>query len=130
MTTLTAAEIAAFLAEVEAGRVTLHPAGEPQEVYASDVEYKASNGWTIVVFNDCNEWDYISEITAADGRTATFDDIQAMPDVKSYRPSDEMAWQRYRIPGYLRFRCTRCGARLAARGDGRSLCDACLSQPS
>ena len=110
--TLSEQEIWQFLRGIEAGTVTLVPHAEPQAVYAGNVVYRASNGWDIWVFNDCNEWDYIEAIDTADGRSIGFDGLDAISSLADYRPSEEVAWSRYRIPGYLRFRCTQCGTDL------------------
>ncbi len=102
----------AFLHSVEAGEVTLTPLQEPQDVYAGPVDYAASNGWQVSVYNDCNEWDYIERVRTADGLECDYDFIyEHMPQVDAYQPSEEVAWSRYRIPGYMKFRCVYCGRR-------------------
>ena|ERR1700677_1552785 len=107
---VTEAEILAFLKSVEEGPVTLTPSGEPQDIYAGHVEYTASNGWVVTIFNDCNEWDYIEHLRTPDGRECCYDQINDfMPQVDAYSPSEEVAWERWRIPGYCKFRCVRCG---------------------
>ena len=105
-------ELSHFLKAVEDGSVSLTPELEPQDVYAGNVCYIASNGWRIVVYNDANEWDYIDSITTSDGRIFNFNAIDDMPAVDAYEPSEEIAWIRYGIPGYRRFRCKECGTRL------------------
>lgn len=108
-------EIWEFLHAIESGGVVLTPDGdrEPQEIYASNVAYSASNGWRIVVYNDANEWDYIDEIVTADGRRIKYEEIAtSFPDIEAYVPSEEMSWSRYRIPGYLRFRCPACSSEI------------------
>lgn len=108
-------EIWEFLRAIESGSVVLTPDGErePQEIYAANVAYSASNGWKIVVFNDANEWDYIDEIVTADGRRIVYDEIAvSFPDIDNYEPSEEISWSRYRIPGYMRFRCAVCDVQL------------------
>ena len=107
---LTESEVLAFLGDVESGAILLVALREPQDVYAGAVEYAASNHWTLTVFNDANEWDYIEELCTADGRRCDYDMIFAqMPRVNAYQPSEELAWTRYRIPGHMMFRCVRCG---------------------
>ena len=118
-------EVLRFLSNIEEGTVTLHPVHEPQEIFAGNVCYKASNGWQIVIFNDANEWDYIDFIETSDGRTIDYDDLEHMPDVDKYSPSDEIAWLRYGIPGYCIFRCKRCGKELKRPKDNSFLCDKC-----
>lgn len=119
-------EVREFLDGIEKGTITLLPKNDPQDVYAGDVEYEASNGWHIIIFNDANEWDYIDTIKTPDGRTLNFDELQQkMPTISCYEPSDEIAWKRYGIPGYCRFRCKRCGVQLK-RMDLRCLPFLCI----
>ena len=81
---------------IEDGDITIE--GDPG--FAGDVAYKASNGWTIVVFNDCNDWDYIASIKTDDGREIDFDELSAsMPEIADYRPSEEVSVSRYGIGG-------------------------------
>jgi hypothetical protein len=104
-------EIWEFLRAIESGSVALTPDGErePQDIYAANVAYSASNGWRIVIFNDANEWDYIDEIVMADGRRIVYDEIaDSFPDIENYKPSEEISWSRYRIPGHTRFCCVVC----------------------
>ena len=122
---LTEDEVLAFLRSVERGEVTLDPQQEPQEIYAGNVEYHASNGWTITVFNDANEWDYIEQLCTADGRECHHEALANMPKVESYGPSSEVAWMRYRIPGYCKFRCTRCGQVLTPPFNPPYVCPKC-----
>ncbi len=101
-------ELLKFLMQVEAGSVLLTPTIETQGVYAGNVEYIADNGWRIVIFNDADEWDYIDNVTAADGRTADFEKIELMSTVNSYEPTEKTALKRYRIPENTMLRCKIC----------------------
>lgn len=95
------ARLRAFLESVERGEITLvsHGAKEPQQVYAGNCWYTASDGTKLVVFNDCNEWDYIDHIEFPDGLRLGFEAISI-----EYTPSEEVSWRCYGIPGYLKFR--------------------------
>lgn len=84
-------DVIKFLANIESGTVRLEPQHEPQSVYAGNVSYKASNGWEIVIFDDANEWDYIDFIRTSDGREIDFDELELMPQVNNYEPSDDIA---------------------------------------
>lgn len=95
---------------IESGEIVLKPHREPQRVYAGTVGYEASNGWRIVIFNDANAWDYIEWITASDGTCVDFYDMEYHSDLNKYVPSDEVAWRRCGIPGYLQNRCKKCEA--------------------
>ncbi|HWZ45054.1 MAG TPA: hypothetical protein VNW97_16385 [Candidatus Saccharimonadales bacterium] len=102
-------ELMEFLKAVEEGAISLRPEADPQDIYAGNVPYAASNGWQIAIFNDCNEWDYIDGVETSDGRRLRFDDIDGfMPIAREYVPEDDVAWRRYGIPGYCTFRCTSC----------------------
>lgn len=37
--------------------------------YSGWPSWTTADGWRVVVFNDCGDWDYIDSITAPDGRT-------------------------------------------------------------
>jgi hypothetical protein len=130
MPSLSEAELIEFLKAIEDGSVILHPDDDPQDVYAGNVSYSASNGWRITIFNDCNEWDYVDRVQTADGRSLDFDSIESMPQAGAYDPTAELAWSRYGIPGYCSFRCKRCGTRLEAMALRCSpfLCESCRSQ--
>ncbi len=82
-----------------------------------------------MVFNDANEWDYIDSITTSDGRLFDYRALKEMLAVDTYEPSVGIAWTRYGIPGYCRFRCKECGARLIKPKGGSMrppfLCLAC-----
>jgi len=44
-----------------------------KEVYAGEVRFRMG-GYEMVIYNDCNELDYVDSATAADGREGDFDD--------------------------------------------------------
>ena len=125
------AEIRELLTAIECGTVHLTPMQEPQRMYTGIVEYDVDNGWRLAVFNDCNEWDYIEWIEAPDGRRVDYDQLcDASSDLAHYVPSTSVAWDRYYIPGHMKFRCTLCGAVLkrGSRGD-LFQCDSCQIAP-
>lgn len=109
-------EAMAFLQQVEAGELTLTPNRQPQAAFVGHVTYAASNGWTVVIFNDANEWDYVHDIETADGRTLSRADATTLLD--RYDISDEIAWTRYRLPGCCRLRCEACGRDIDRRPHG------------
>lgn len=98
------AEVWKLLGDIEVGTVTLTSLGEPQNGNGP-VWYEASNGWELRIFNDANEWDYLEDVRSPDGRVTLHADISVhMPRVASYRPSAEVAWARYGIPGHMKRR--------------------------
>jgi hypothetical protein len=105
-------ELLEFLNCIENGEVFLKQQDDPQDIYAGNVRYVASNGWRIVVFNDANEWDYIDEVRSDDGRILGYDEIEEMATAGAYEPSEDVSWSRYGIPGHMKFRCKECGMRL------------------
>lgn len=93
MKTLPVEEALAFLWSIDRGEVTLRPVGETwDEVFAGNVEFEASNGWLLTVFNDCDSWDYIDEIRSNDGRSLKYEEMVGT-DVDRWHPSEEAARQ-------------------------------------
>jgi hypothetical protein len=90
-------DIQKFLADIEQGIITLELAdNKPEDVYCGDVYYIASNGYIIIIFNDCNEWDYIdSIIDTEDCYIYEFGDSNI---IDSYEPSVQVAKERYYFP--------------------------------
>jgi len=131
MAGITEEELLEFLRAIEEGTIALQPEEcIPQDIYAGNVPYVASNGWRITIFNDCNEWDYVEHVITPDGRSLSFDEIDdLMPVARDYTPDVEVAWSRYGIPGYMRFRCTNCGADIEAKALTKAeyLCNGCRS---
>ncbi|MBD2090458.1 hypothetical protein H6F67_11385 [Microcoleus sp. FACHB-1515] len=123
-------EILDFLTGIEEGKIILIPKHEPQHIYAGNVSYRASNNWTIVIFNDANEWDYIDCIKTDNGRKIDFNQIELLPVVGKYYPSAEVSWTRYGIPGYCKFRCTKCGSLIQASKESIYICQQCERSPS
>lgn len=100
----TESELLSFLQKIETGEITLEHTGSrtPADIYAGDVQYRASNGWLLTVFNDCNEWDYIDAIQRG-GTRVDYDALSKhYPRVAQYSPPDEVARRAYGIPGYLK----------------------------
>ena len=120
-------EIRELVAAIEQGTVQVTPTEEPQAVYAGVVEYVASNGWRLAVFNDCNEWDYLQWVVAPDGRRVDYDQLDDFArELSQYQPDETVAWERYGIPKYPTFRCTVCGTILESGKRKVFKCDLCL----
>jgi hypothetical protein len=129
MAGITEEELLEFLKAIEEGTISLRPDEcIPQDIYAGNVPYTASNGWRITIFNDCNEWDYVDHVIAPDGRELSFDEIDDLMLVaRDYTPDSEIAWRRYGIPGYMRFRCAKCGVDIKPKAltQAEYLCHRC-----
>lgn len=81
-----------------AGHKPVNPE-EWSEKYAGDVRFRLPNGWVVVVFNDCNDWDYVDSVEAPDGRSWS-----PWPAEAEYGEGDppavhELAWAHPRDPG-------------------------------
>jgi hypothetical protein len=107
---LPVSELLALYAAIASGDVRLTALQDPQEVYAGNVVYACSNGWTLTIFNDANEFDYVDKVSSPDGRDAWFDELEGTQG--DWVPSAAVAWRCFGIPGYCKFRCYGCGATL------------------
>jgi hypothetical protein len=65
-------DVIRFIFEVERGEIPLTPREDPSEVFAGNVTYDAPGGWVMVVFNDCNSFDYIDGIIDPSGQLWSF----------------------------------------------------------
>lgn len=117
-------EVLAVLHKIERKQIRLKPVRCPQSTYAGNVVYEASNGWTLRVFTDCNEWDYLDSVVLPNGveydfweeglRTTKWD--AEYEPIREYTPSPEVSWECYRIPGYLKKEKCDCKA-IACTGE-------------
>jgi hypothetical protein len=95
-----AEEVAEILRKIGDGEITPRIAeGHPgwQELFSGNVHFDAG-GWRIVVFVDCDDWDYVDSVFSPDGRIGKFEDWCA--------PVDEPDHQRCQ-PDELLFRQDR-----------------------
>lgn len=88
-------EVLAVLRQIETGEVLVTPDQHPFDVFAGNVSYEASNGWTFVIFNDCDDWDYVDSFAAPGEPFVSIFDRPGFEDVISYRPSAEVARVRW-----------------------------------
>lgn len=89
------------------------------------MEYTATNGWRLALFNDGNEWDYLEWIEAPDGRRVHDDQLGESSDLVNDAPGPSVAWDRDGMPGNRTFRCLRCGTALESPHDEVFLCGTC-----
>ena len=82
-----------FLQEAVEGKILLEPLELPEDVFAGDVTYLARNngsndsefaGGKIVVFNDCNDFDYLDRFEFPDTSVLDFDSM--CWELMNYRP--------------------------------------------
>lgn len=118
-------KILKFLKNIETGEVKLTPRDEPQEVFAGTVEYDADNNWSLGIFNDANEWDYIEWVRSNTGEFIQFKDFGQ--ELSDYEPPGEVAWKMYGIPGYMKFRCKLC-YKTIKKNTNLYICSKCKNQ--
>jgi hypothetical protein len=72
-------EIADLLRQVGRGEVAARlvaPSCSWQQVYAGNVEFDI-NGYRVVIFNDCDELDYVDSVVTPDNRVGDFEEWYA-----------------------------------------------------
>lgn len=105
---ITEPDVLELLRAIRDGKVTVQPLIRPQGA-ESLVTYETSNKWTIKLFLDWNEWDYIDSISHG-AKTIRYNEIVLfMRKVIQFFPTEEEAWRIWGIPGYLKHRCEECG---------------------
>jgi|GEM_PF-623979 len=104
---LTEDEVLAVLYALERGEVTISTRQLQwvEDSGGGDTPILCSNGWCFVIFNDSCEWDYISRVTAPDGRWLSYADIAGgpgepvpMPRLEDYRPPPEISLDVWGLP--------------------------------
>lgn len=81
--TLPKAQVEAFLKAIDAGSVSLRRLNAGNNVY---LNYEASNGWKLTVFNDAGCFDYVDHVESADGGAACYYDLYDEADPLVYDP--------------------------------------------
>lgn len=99
--TIDAADVAHQLADLARGLINfrLTPAGDEAAItwadaYCGHVDLQLGTGWTITVFNDCGDWDYVDAARAPDGREQ--DDWHTGDSVGWFDPSCMLSPPIYR----------------------------------
>ena len=66
---MTEQDIVAMCEAVDAGTLSVELLGGQtwDEAYSGNMQFRFANGFGLLVFNDCGEWDYIDSYIAADG---------------------------------------------------------------
>jgi hypothetical protein len=88
MSKLADSDVLEVLRAVDRGEIILESV---EQVYSGNRTYKTNTGWVLVVFIDCNDWDYLDSATAPDGRTWNYDLSPDSPDLL-YEPADPRQW--------------------------------------
>lgn len=91
-------QVLEVLEKIHKGELTVAPIETIDEAnFFGNVAYAISNGWSIVVFIDGGEFDYIDSVTTGDGTIFDFDEIWKLAEKEdgTITPrSDE--WNRLR----------------------------------
>ncbi len=91
-----------LLDDIEKGAISV--ALVEGDILAGKVKYQTSNGWTIVVFSDGDDWDYVSSIAPPSGERFELwpehekDDSAQLRALRSYHPPAD---QLTKIWGFL-----------------------------
>lgn len=102
--TLPVDEALAILEAVDSGDDEIVDGDDWEDVYAGNVAWRTKRGHTVVVFNDCNSWDYVDTVRHADGRECepyeqiedgSFVDIPDIDIVGRWWPDN---WERWPLP--------------------------------
>ncbi len=66
---MTEQDILAMCKAVDAGELSVELEGGKtwDEAYSGNMRFRFGNGFRLVVYNDCGEWDYIDSYIAPDG---------------------------------------------------------------
>jgi hypothetical protein len=67
--------------------------------FCADLEYKLSNGWTVVVFNDCGDWDYIDSVITDTGERFEFRLVEHWCNWQPSNP-ERWGWRRTTFSGW------------------------------
>lgn len=101
---ITPEDVMQVLENIEKGRITLSLVDlDSVRCGWADLEYKASNGWTLVVFEYEYTWDYLDAIIFPDGSKINLRQGEVLNDpkwegVREYRPPREVIRNVYQIP--------------------------------
>lgn len=100
------ADIWKLIKDIEKGErwLTKHlepalPCADYYCMHMGDVKFTSNDGWTVIVFFDCGEWDYFDSFTDPEGQALEFSDFSV--ELQNYRPSKHIAMVMYGEPGYL-----------------------------
>lgn len=109
--------------KILAEEISIVPHGNrlPQQIYAGNVQYNITGKYSnygLIVFNDCNQFDYIDSIVSSDFTMCVFD-FSTISSIDRFKISEEKAWEIFRIPGYLKFRCEACGTFISSKDDNK-----------
>jgi hypothetical protein len=88
-----------FLGLVETGEITIRAQDDPRKFYNGVIQYQASNGWTLAVFRDAGEWDYVDRITDGEREWRWWEACDSLDEtpLQSYRPPADVIERVYQF---------------------------------
>lgn len=90
---MTEHDIVAMCEAVDAGELSVVLEGGEtwDQAYSGNMRFRFGNGFCLVVFNDCGEWDYVDSYIAPDG-TRTEPDWYEAPSLLDWEPKHFARW--------------------------------------
>jgi len=90
---VTEQDIVAMCEAVDAGTLSVELLGGQtwDEAYSGNMQFRFANGFGLLVFNDCGEWDYIDSYIAPDGTETEVDWFDA-PLLLDWEPKHFARW--------------------------------------
>lgn len=77
------------LKQVERGEVGVSVAGRTWDyAYCANVTFVTDDGWVFIVFNDCDEWDYLDTVIDPMGHIITYNEMEKYPELANYEVED------------------------------------------
>jgi hypothetical protein len=78
---------------VDAGELSVELEGGEtwDQAYSGDMRFRFGNGYGLIVFNDCGEWDYIDSYTTHDGRETEVEFLDG-PSLFNWEPKHFARW--------------------------------------
>jgi len=90
---MTTDDILELLRRMDSGELDFWIEGRGwNDVYAGDVHFRSAEGHLVVVFNDCDDWDYISEIYEPNGTLVWEFTGDSADDITYWRSTNETRW--------------------------------------
>ena len=89
MRAVTEKKILHMLKEIEKGKLKIDWINKDSTDFCGDAEYKISNGYTLVVFNDCYSFDYVDSFKDPDGNLIWEFSDNPDGELANYRPPED-----------------------------------------
>ncbi len=87
-----------MLDEIEKRILTIKPQTIIEKGHSGNIIYKVSNGWKIIVFLDCGEFDYIDSFISPTGEETDPFKIESFNMLRNYNPPAYAQMAYYKVP--------------------------------